>query len=83
MNTTTCYWCSHDFPDEEMTPNCVNGEGELCPRCMRKAGAAPDMLEALESLTAAINEKDLDALVVFVSVEKAYAAIAKATGSNQ
>ena len=33
MNTTTCYRCHNDFPDNEMLP--LDDGGELCPHCVK------------------------------------------------
>jgi len=42
--------------------------------------AAPEMLEALETLTTTANVKEIDPLIMFVSIEKAINAISKARG---
>jgi len=38
-NTTTCWHCQQEFPDEDMTPRDVyfpGAEGEACPACAQK-----------------------------------------------
>jgi hypothetical protein len=47
----------------------------------RLIAAAPDLLAALRTMVDAFNVKDIDPLVAFASIERARAAICKATES--
>ncbi len=48
----------------------------------RLIAAAPELLAALQSITSVANRKEVDPFAMFAAIEKARAAIAKATGEE-
>jgi hypothetical protein len=65
------------LPGEENHPS-VLAERKANARLI---ASAPEMLAALDIMVRAANVSDIDPLVMFAAIERARAAIAKATGA--